>query len=249
MLLPAGLALLVRYTAHDVPYTALEFMLVFMLIPQALLPLVALIYASGVIQDEQEEQTFTYLLIRPIPKWAIYVVKLLATSTVAVVLTGAFTSLTYAVIYAGTDWHGPNVLVRCLTASSVHASAVIVYCCLFGLMSLMARRILIFGILYIAIFEGLFANLPFGIRWLSVIYYTRLIAYRVLPFVVSTPFGKEDVAAEAWQLDIRSDPKLLEHPQFGTCIIVLAVASLVFTALAAYICSRREFYVKTAEKA
>ena len=90
---------------------------------------------------------------------------------------------------------------------------------------------------------------PFGIRWLSVIYYTRLIAYRVLPFIVSTPFGKEDVAAEAWQLEVRNDPKLLQHPQLGTCIIVLAVASLIFTALAAYVCSRREFYVKTAEKA
>jgi ABC-2 type transport system permease protein len=248
MLLPAGLALLVRNTAHDVPGVALEFIFGFMLIPQALLPLVALIYASGIIQDEQEEQTITYLLIRPIPKWALYTMKLLATLTVAVGLTVAFTSLTYAVIYWGADSHGQNVLLRCLKASSIHATAVVAYCCLFGLMSLLARRILIVGILYIAIFEGLFANLAFGVRLLTVIYYTRLIAYRTLPFIVSTPFGKQDFAAEAWQLDIRTDPKLLEHPQFGTCLIVLFVGSLVLTALAAFLCSRREFYVKTAEK-
>ncbi|MGD0766973.1 MAG: ABC transporter permease [Tepidisphaeraceae bacterium] len=248
MLLPAGLALLVRNTAHNVPGVALEFVFAFMFIPQALLPLVALIYASGMIQDEQEEQTITYLLIRPIPKWALYVMKLLATLTVAVVLTVVFTSLTYAVIYWGADNHGQNILLRCLKASSIHATAVAAYCCLFGLMSLMAKRILIVGILYIAIFEGLFANLAFGIRLLTVIYYTRLIAYRTLPFIVSTPFGTQDFAAEAWQLDVRNDPKLLEHPQFGTCLIVLFVSSLVLTALAAFICSRREFYVKTAEK-
>ena len=72
-LLPAGLA--VRDSARPRPTcrrVALEFMLVMMFIPQALLPLVALLYASGIIQDEQEEQTITYLLVRPIPKWAIY---------------------------------------------------------------------------------------------------------------------------------------------------------------------------------
>ena len=43
----------------------LEFLLAFMFIPQLLLPLVALLYASGMIQDEQEEQTITYLLDPP----------------------------------------------------------------------------------------------------------------------------------------------------------------------------------------
>src|ERR1700684_1579241 len=71
-LLPAALVLIVRRTAHDVSSLNLEFVFIFMFIPQALLPLVALIYSSGMIQDEQEEQTITYLLIRPIAKWAIY---------------------------------------------------------------------------------------------------------------------------------------------------------------------------------
>ena len=92
MLLPAGLAVLVRNTARDVPSILLEFLFAFMLIPQALLPLAALIYASGMIRDEQEEQTLTYLLIRPIPKWAIYTIKLLATLTTTVFLTWRFSA-------------------------------------------------------------------------------------------------------------------------------------------------------------
>ena len=50
----------------------LQFALVFNLIPHALAPLAALLYATGIIQDEVEEQTLTYLLLRPLPRWAIY---------------------------------------------------------------------------------------------------------------------------------------------------------------------------------
>src|SRR5262245_43862921 len=76
-LLPVALAIFARMTAHQVPGIALEFLLVFMFIPQAILPLIALLYASGMVQDEIEEQTITYLLIRPLPKWTLYCAKLL----------------------------------------------------------------------------------------------------------------------------------------------------------------------------
>ena len=249
MLLPAGLAILVRCTAHDVPSLGLEFIFAFMFIPQALLPLVALIYASGLIQDEQEEQTLTYLLIRPIPKWAIYIVKLLATLTTTVFLTAVFTALTYAAIYIRTNAAAQDVLMRCLKASLIHGLAVISYCCLFGLLSLITKRILIVGILYIAIFEGLFANLAFGIRLITVIYYARLIAYHTMAFVVQTPNGPEHFAADAWQLNIAADPQLLGHPQMGTCVLILLSSSAICAVLAAFLCSGREFHVKTPEKA
>ncbi len=248
-LLPAVLAVVVRGTAPDVPSIVLEFILVFMFIPQALLPFVALLYSSGIIQDEQEEQTITYLLVRPIPKWAIYSVKLLATLTTTVLLATAFTVLTYAAIYAGASTAGDNIPLRCFKAASIHALAVVAYCSLFGLMSLVTKRILVVGVLYIAFVEGLLANLPFGIRLVTVIYYTRLIAYRMLEFVVPRPRGgTENIAAEAWQFDLRRDPELLDHPQLTTCWIVLLVASLVCTILAAWLCLRREFHFKTPEK-
>src|SRR5580693_24008 len=62
-LLSAGLAILIRATAPDLPPVQLEFIVAFMFIPQAILPLLALVYASGIVRDEQEEQTMTYLLI------------------------------------------------------------------------------------------------------------------------------------------------------------------------------------------
>jgi ABC-2 type transport system permease protein len=245
-LTPALLAGLVRATAPDVPPVDLEFVFIFMFIPQALLPLLALLYASGIIRDEQEEQTFTYLLIRPISKWAIYLVKLAATLTTTVVLTAVFTTLTYLAIYLGADSAGENVPLRCLKAVCIHGLAVVAYCCLFGVMSLMTKHTLVLGFLYAAFFEGLLANLPFGVRLLSVIYYARLIAYRSLDFIGTTRGGsKSDMAAEVWQLDVRTDPSLLAHPTLGTCVTVLVAGSFLCAALAAYLCSRREFHVKT----
>jgi hypothetical protein len=187
--------------------------------------------------------------MRPIPKWALYTFKLLATLTTTVIVTGVFTALTYAAIYAG-DRHPPEHLaLRCLKAASIHSLAVIAYCCLFGLISLLTRRTLIVGIVYAALIEGVLANLPLSVRLLTVIYYARIIAYRTLTFLAPTPIGPQDMAAEAWQLDVGLDPKLAEHPSVRAAVGVLLLASLACTVLAALACSNREFHVKTPEKA
>lgn len=248
LILPACLVLLVRGTSIEPNSGVLEFSFIFMLIPHALLPLVALVYAMGIIQDEQEAQTITYLLIRPISKRSLYCIKLLATVCMAVLLTAAFTALTYAAIYIGGDSGGQNILLRCLKAISIHALTVVAYCCLFGLISMLTKWTLVACILYTAVIELLLANLPFSIRLITVIYYARIIAYRTLSFVITLGGRPTDIAAETWQLDPRADPSLLEHPQVATCVIVLLAGSLACTLLAAFLCSRREFYVKTPEE-
>ena len=80
--------------ASRIPYrlSDVETVLIFGLIPQALLPLTALLFASGMVQDEVEEQTLTYLLIRPIPRWLIYLVKVVATWLVISALATVFTA-------------------------------------------------------------------------------------------------------------------------------------------------------------
>jgi ABC-2 type transport system permease protein len=248
-LIPAGLAVLIRATSPVVPSRLLDFLLAWMLIPQALLPLVALLYASGVVQDEQEEQTITYLLVRPISKWMMYSVKLIATATSTVLLVIALTVLTYAAIYAGSGIELNVVFHRCAWACAILSLAVVAYSSLFGLMGLLTKRVLVVGVLYTAIVEGLLASLPFSLRMATIIYYTRLIAYRTLDFVVTWPGDREDdVAAIAWMLDTAADPTLSEHPQLLTCVLVLLCSSLVCAIVAGWICSRREFHVKTPDR-
>jgi ABC-2 type transport system permease protein len=248
-LLPFGLAVLLRFIAPNVPPQGLEFILVMMFVPQALLPIVALLYASGILQDEQEDQTITYLLLRPIPKWVLYGLKLLAAMTATVVLVVFFLGLTYAAIYVGGPLSAHEVAVRWLKAAAICSLAEITYCSLFGLLSLLTSRILVVGILYIAIVEGLLANFPFSIRLVTVIYYARIIAYRTMSFQVpGFRGGSEDMAATAWQLNPNADFGLTLHPQLVTCIAILLGASVVFAAIAAWLASQREFHVKTPEK-
>jgi ABC-2 type transport system permease protein len=245
--LPAGLSVLIRATAPEVPAIGIEFMVAFFLIPQTLLPLVALVYASGIIQDEQEEQTLTYLLVRPISRWALYLVKLLATLSTTIVLTAVFTILTYATVYVGKDVSAGDVTQRCLTAVAIHSLSVGAYCCLFGLIGLYTRWALVTGILYSAVIEGLLANLPFGLRLVTVIYYARVAAYRSMEFKFTDVRGTHDVAAVFWQFDVRNDPALTEHPTLQSCVLVLVAVSLACALVGALMCYRREFHVKTPE--
>jgi ABC-2 type transport system permease protein len=219
-----------------------------MFMPQGLLPLVALIYASGIIRDELEDQTITYLLIRPIPKWALYLVKLAATTTTTVALTAIFIALTYVAIYAGSGVPAEYVVARCAKAVAIQSLAMATYCSLFGFLGLAFKRILIVGVIYIATIEGLFANMPFGLRLVTVIYYARLLAHRWMGFTVPLPDGRlDDLSAEVWQLYEVADPLILPHPDNSTAVSVLVVAGLTSALAGAWICARREFTVKTPE--
>jgi ABC-2 type transport system permease protein len=247
--LPVGLAILIRSANPEVPLRFVEFGMLWILIPQALLPLVSLLYASGIVQDEQEEQTITYLLTRPTPKWLIYVIKLAATWTTTVVLVITLTALTSVAIYAGTDADISEWALRSSKIAAILSLAVITYCSIFGLMSLITKRTLIAGVIYTAVVEGLLANLPLSLRWGTVLYHTRIIAYRTLDFVASWPEGRqEDPASGAWSLNADTDPTLAEHPTLRTSMLILIGTSIVCAALASWLCTQREFHVKTPEK-
>jgi ABC-2 type transport system permease protein len=217
-LLPSLMALLIRATAPHLHLRGIEFMLVMLFTPQALLPLAALLYASGIMQDEQEEQTITYLLIRPLPKFWIYTVKLLSAMTTTAALVAVALAVAYGTIYFRSDVPWSEVAGRWLRASLIQGLAVMTYCSVFGLLSLLTRRILVVGVLYTAIVEGLFANFPFGIRLGTVVYYMRVIVYRTMSYQFVNHRGKDrDIAANVWQFDVKTDPQLLEHPTLATC--------------------------------
>src|ERR1043166_572701 len=71
--LPCALAILIRAVNSQLPPEILENALIFHLLPHGLAPLTALLYSAGMIQDEVEEQTLTYLLMRSLPRRGLYV--------------------------------------------------------------------------------------------------------------------------------------------------------------------------------
>jgi ABC-2 type transport system permease protein len=229
-LLPAIIAVIARYL-NSTPARDLEFWLVFTTIPHGLAPLTALLYASGMIQDEIEEQTLTYLLIRPLPKWAIYLTKVLATFLVTAVLVGAFTVVTYLAIYIGMPGASLGTVVeRTWKTMAVLTLALFTYCALFGLVSLIVKRSLVAGVAYVIIFESVLANIDFAVRRLTVMYYFRVLAERW----IGLGYGE-------WALN------LPDAPSIAQCALTLLGAGLIFVALGAFAFSTREFHLKTPE--
>ena len=63
-------AVVTLLSPHPPPADEIKFAFVFNMIPHALAPLAALLYATGIIQDEVEEQTLTYLLLQAVAAMA-----------------------------------------------------------------------------------------------------------------------------------------------------------------------------------
>ncbi len=231
-LLPGAMAVATRWAPHAPPPAEMEFALVFNLIPHALATLTALLYAAGVVQDEVEEQTLTYLLLRPLPRWALYVTKLAATVLVTSAFVGAFTVVTYAAIYWGTPELWPEILAgRALKAAGLMALAQVGYGALFGAIGLLTRRALLVGLAYIFAVEGLLANIETVARRLTVMYYFRVLAVRWL----------EPPDSRVWSLDLDTAPSA------SGCVWTLVGMSAALALVGAVLMTRREFRVKTPE--
>ena len=248
-LLPAVLAGAVKWAPHPPPPEMMEFLLIFNLIPHALAPLTALLYAGGIIQDEVEEQTLTYLLLRPFPRWAMYGTRLAAAWLTTSVLTGVFTTLALTVIYWNTPELWGEVLPRrAAMVAGVMALAQVGYCSLFGIFGLLTRWSLFVGLAYIIAFEGLLANFEAVVRRLTVNYYFRVLSLHWLapPQSKEWSTGERVVTrmepwSEQWSIDLTT--------AFSAerCLTILLAVSALFVFIGALRMRSQEFRMKTAE--
>jgi ABC-2 type transport system permease protein len=226
---PVAIALIARYT-HSSTGPKLAFGLIFTLIPQVLVPLTALLYAAGMIQDEIEEQTLTYLLVRPLQRWAIFLSKLLATWLVACVLVGVLLCVTYLAIYVGESGVWDRLPREAAAVFLATALALGAYCSIFSCLSLFVRRTLVAGVAYILIFEGLIANIDFVVRSLTVMFYYRVLVERWL--------GQ---SIPEWKISLGKEPSV------WTCVAILLGASAAAAVVGTIWFTQREFRVKTPE--
>lgn len=230
-MLPIAIIAMVRYAGEDEPREA-EAAMLGILIPHVLLPLTALLNAPGLIQDEVEEQTLTYLLLRPLPRWLLYVTKLAATVALTAMVAAAFAAATEVAIWWGHDEFAQVVPVRATKLAALYGLSLVAYNALFGAMGLFVKRSLALGVMYIIVFEGIFSNIDFVFRSATVMYYFRVLVLRWL--------GMRD---PGWSIDLEAAPGAAE------CVATVLVASLVLSGLAAFVVTVREFRVKTPEAA
>jgi ABC-2 type transport system permease protein len=236
--LPAGLAVLLRCLADPgPPLEALEFAFLGNLIPHALAPLTALLYGSGMIQDEVEEQTLTYLLLRPLPRWALYLTRFLATLLTTTVLVAVGALAVEVAVYAGTPEWGAVLAERLPKMVGALALAQVGYVALFGGLAMLTRRSLLAGVAYIALVEGVLGNIDFLLRKLTVVYHFRVLAVNWLEL----PQRARQEWLRGWQLD----PEKL--PLAQDSVWALLAAAGVIVAMSVWSFSRSEYPLKTPE--
>jgi len=165
-----------------------------------LLPVVALVVGTGVLGAEIDDGTITHILSKPIPRWRIILPKL-AVSTGVTAVTAAVPLYIVGVIAEGF-----RLGLSLVVAATVGA---LVYSAIFLALSLVTRRPVLLGLVYVIIWEGLLSNIVSGTRVLAVQQYVVSIADR-----------------------IASTEMLDTTVSIGVAITMSAVVTVLFTVLA-----------------
>jgi ABC-2 type transport system permease protein len=136
-----------------------------------LAPLTALIFASSALGDTVDDRTLVYLWLRPRPRWQI------ATAATA---ASWFISLPFIVVpAAGMAAIGGTDGALVVAAAVASAMAVAAYGALFVGLGLIVRRALVWGLVYILIWEGFVARSGTGASRISILYYVRTLLAEV----------------------------------------------------------------------
>ncbi len=136
------------------------------------LPVIALIVGTGVLGSEVDDGTLVHILTTPLPRRDIVLAKLGVAVGVTAVTTGV--PLFVAGVLAGSVRLGLALAV----GAGVGACA---YSALFLLLSLLTRRPVLLGLVYILVWEGLLARFVSGTRVLSIEQYVITIVDRIAP--------------------------------------------------------------------
>lgn len=169
-------------------------------------PVVALVFASGTLGDTREDGTLVYLWLRPLDRWPIAVGAATAALTVVVPLTVMPVVATAIVLDVGN-----GLIAASLLAAVV---GVIGYVGVFVLLGSWVRNPIVWGLAYIIVWEGIAAAVGTAPSRVAIRGYTRsIIADRtgvdlslagVAPawaIVMPLLIGFLGLAIAAWRLD------------------------------------------------
>ncbi|MEV4120958.1 ABC transporter permease subunit [Micromonospora sp. NPDC049645] len=136
------------------------------------LPVVALIIGTGVLGAEIDDGTVVHILTKPLPRWQIVLPKL----AVAAGVTAATVAVPLYV--AGVLADSVRLGLALALAGALGALA---YSALFLALSLVTRRPVLLGLVYVLIWEGLLGNFVSGTKVLSIQQYVIALADRLAP--------------------------------------------------------------------
>ncbi len=124
-----------------------------------IVPVVSLIIGSSVLGSEIDDGTIVHILTKPIARSEIVLTKLAVAAGVAGLVNAVMLFIAGGLIL------GTRFAVGVAVGGAV---ASICYCALFVALSLVSRRPVLIGLVYILLWEGLLTNLLAGTRSLSI---------------------------------------------------------------------------------
>ena len=136
------------------------------------LPVMALIVGTGVLGSEIDDGTLVHILAKPLPRREIVLAKLAVAVAVTAVVVGV--PMFVVGLIAGDTRFAFGVAA----GSAVGALA---YCALFLALSLLTRRPVLVGLLYVLIWEGLLGSILAGTRVLSIEQYVITLTDKIAP--------------------------------------------------------------------
>ncbi len=123
-------------------------------------PVVALVFAAGVLGDAREDGTLVYLWLRPLRRWPLALGAYASALTIIAPLTIIPVVVSVALIDSS-----PDLVVAVLLASAV---AVVGYTGLFVLLGTLLRRSIVWGLAYIIVWEDIASSLGKAASRLSI---------------------------------------------------------------------------------
>jgi ABC-2 type transport system permease protein len=167
-LLLIGIAVLGRLSGEDPDLWGREVLISLGL--SVVLPLTALIVGTSALGSEIDDGTVVHILTKPLPRSEIILAKL----AVAFGLTVAVGAVPLGI--AGAIVESARLGVGLAVGATV---AALVYSAIFVALSLITRRPVAFGLLYLLVWESLLADYLSGTRMFSVQQYALAVADRV----------------------------------------------------------------------
>lgn len=140
----------------------------------AIVPLVVLALAAVAFANEVEDRTLANLVLTPLPRWKIVVPKLLATLSIAGPFVLVSAALTGHIAYVG-DLRS----TLALTAGLV--TCVLLYAAVFTWLGLVSTQAIGIGLMYVLVWEGLFASFVSGVRLLSLRWTSLAVTHGIDP--------------------------------------------------------------------
>ena len=139
------------------------------------LPVVSLIVGTGVLGSEVDDGTLVHILTKPLPRRDIILAKY-AVAAGASAVTSAV-PLFVAGVMADSAKFGAALAVAAVVGAFTYSA-------LFVLLSLVTRRPVLLGLVYILVWEGLLGNFVSGTKILSVGQYVATIADKMAPTAI-----------------------------------------------------------------